>query len=233
MIQISELTKRIGEKTILKGINLTVNKGETIAFLGPNGAGKSTILNILSGLVKPSSGVIKIDELYFKDHKIEIKKKIGFLAHDSYLYDYFSALENLMFFGRLYQVPDIENRAKKLIQEIGLNFFINDPVRTFSRGMIQRLAIARAMLHSPQVLLLDEPFTGLDQQGKNLLNNMIFNMKANGTTTIFVTHDIDKAVTISDRIMIIKGGQLADNFSVDGKTTKLVTDKYMRLVEER
>lgn len=233
MIEISELIKTMGEKTILKNINFNVKNGETVAILGPNGAGKSTILKILSGLLKPTSGTIKINNLDFKVNKLDIKKKIGFLAHNSYLYDHFSPMENLQFFARLYQVTDIEKKAKQVIHEVGLGFFINEPVGTFSRGMIQRLAIARAIIHSPQLLLLDEPYNGLDQQGKRLLTNIILKMKGKGATIVVVTHDIRQAVEISDRIIIIKTGQLIDSFPIEEKNTGRVIEKYMRLVEEK
>ncbi|WP_102345487.1 heme ABC exporter ATP-binding protein CcmA [Bacillus sp. Marseille-P3661] len=226
MITIQALNKTIGAKDILRGIHLNISHGETIGILGPNGAGKSTILKIIAGLVKPSSGIVEIDSLNFKEHDLEVKKKIGFLAHNSYLYDHFSPMENLKLFGQLYKVENCEEKAKELIREVGLTFFMHEPVRSFSRGMIQRLAIARAIIHEPQILILDEPHTGLDQQAVKLLNDVILKMKDKGTTILMVTHDFAQTVKTCDRILIMKHGMIVDDFQVKERNSDYIYEKY-------
>jgi heme exporter protein A len=231
MIEIKKLTKQADNKLILKGVDLNVSSGETVAILGPNGAGKSTLLKVLATLIKPSSGLVKINGLDLKKDHIEVKKLFGYLPHSSLLYDHYTPLENLVFFGNLYGVKDVENRARELVKEVGLSFFINEPVKNFSRGMIQRIAIARAIIHDPQIMLLDEPHTGLDQGAISILNNVVLNMKEKGCTTLMVTHDFKQAAEICDRIIIVKNGKIADDFKIKGKALGLVSDKYQQLVE--
>ncbi|WP_042458272.1 heme ABC exporter ATP-binding protein CcmA [Neobacillus dielmonensis] len=231
MIEITKLTKQADNKLILRGIDIKVSKGETVAILGPNGAGKSTLLKIIAGLIKPTSGLVKMKGLDIKKDGFEIKKSIGYLPHASLLYDHYSPLENLVFFGKLYGVEQVEERAVQLVKEVGLSFFLHDPVKNFSRGMVQRIAIARAIIHDPEILLLDEPHTGLDQGAMTILNNVILTMKNKGTTTLMVTHDFKQAAEICDRIIIIKNGKLVDDFQVKDQSIELVTEKYARQLE--
>jgi heme exporter protein A len=231
MIEIKKLTKQADNKLILRGIDLSITQGETVAILGPNGAGKSTLLKVLATLIKPTSGLVKINGLDLKKDHIEVKKMFGYLPHSSLLYDHYTPLENLVFFGNLYGVKDVEDRARKLVNEVGLSFFINEPVKNFSRGMIQRIAIARAIIHEPKIMLLDEPHTGLDQGAISILNNVILSMKQKGCTTLMVTHDFKQAAEICDRIIIVKNGKIADDFKINSQSLSLVSEKYQVLVE--
>jgi heme exporter protein A len=231
MIEIKKLTKQADNKLILRGIDLSITQGETVAILGPNGAGKSTLLKVLATLIKPTSGLVKINGLDLKKDHIEVKKMFGYLPHSSLLYDHNTPLENLVFFGNLYGVKDVENRARKLVNEVGLSFFINEPVKNFSRGMIQRIAIARAIIHEPKIMLLDEPHTGLDQGAITILNNVVLSMKEKGCTTLMVTHDFKQAAAICDRIIIVKNGKIADDFKINSQSLSLVSEKYQVLVE--
>jgi heme exporter protein A len=231
MIEIKKLTKQADNKLILRGIDLSITQGETVAILGPNGAGKSTLLKVLATLIKPTSGLVKINGLDLKKDHIEVKKMFGYLPHSSLLYDHYTPIENLVFFGNLYGVKDVEDRARKLVNEVGLSFFINEPVKNFSRGMIQRIAIARAIIHEPKIMLLDEPHTGLDQGAINILNNVVLSMKEKGCTTLMVTHDFKQAAAICDRIIIVKNGKIADDFKINNKSLSLVSEKYQVLVE--
>lgn len=231
MIEIKKLTKQADNKLILRGIDLSIKKGETVAILGPNGAGKSTLLKVLATLIKPSSGLIKVNEMDLKKNHIEIKKIMGYLPHSSLLYDHYTPFENLVFFGNIYGVKNVEQRAIELVKEVGLSFFLNEPVKNFSRGMIQRIAIARAIVHEPEILLLDEPHTGLDQGAIAILNNVILSMKAKGTTTLMVTHDFKQAAEICDRIIIVKNGKIVDDFRIENQNLGFVSNKYEQLVE--
>jgi heme exporter protein A len=231
LIDIKKLTKQADNKLILRGIDLSIKKGETVAILGPNGAGKSTLLKVLATLIKPSSGLVKINGLDLKKDHIEIKKILGYLPHSSLLYDHYSPLENLVFFGNIYGVKNIEEKAIQLVKEVGLSFFLNEPVKNFSRGMIQRIAIARAIVHDPEILLLDEPHTGLDQGAITILNNVILSMKDKGATTLMVTHDFKQAADICDRIIIVKNGKIVDDFKMEKHNLGYVSEKYELQVE--
>jgi heme exporter protein A len=231
MIELKKLTKQADNKLILRGVDLSIKKGETIAVLGPNGAGKSTLLKVLATLIKPTSGHVLINGLELRKKQIEIKKLLGYLPHSSLLYDHYSPLENLVFFGNIYGVQDVEQKARKLVKDVGLSFFSNEPVKNFSRGMIQRIAIARAIIHDPEILLLDEPHTGLDQGAISILNNVILSMKDKGTTTLMVTHDFKQAAEICDRVIIVKNGKIADDFRIQNHNLGFVTEKYELLVE--
>lgn len=231
MIQTNQLMKRAGDKIILRGINLSIDQGQTVAILGPNGAGKSTLLRVLATLMKPSSGEVTINGKNLKKNLIEIKSLIGYLPHASLLYDHFTPFENLMLFGKLYAVKNADKRAKELIEKVGLSFFLHEPVKSFSRGMIQRVAIARAIVHDPRILLLDEPHTGLDQQAITTLNKVMLEMKAKGSTTIMVTHDFKQAAEICDRIIIMKNGKIVDDFMLSENNLDLIFDKYAKQTE--
>ncbi|MEH7376359.1 ABC transporter ATP-binding protein [Neobacillus drentensis] len=231
MIEIKSLTKQADNKRILSDVDLSIKKGETVAILGPNGAGKSTLLKVLATLIKPTSGSILVKNMDLKKNHIEIKKIMGYLPHSSLLYDHYTPLENIVFFGNIYDVKNVEQRAIALVKEVGLSFFLNEPVKNFSRGMIQRIAIARAIVHEPEILLLDEPHTGLDQGAITILNNVILSMKAKGTTTLMVTHDFKQAAEICDRIIIVKNGKIVDDFRIENQNLGFVSKKYEQLVE--
>jgi heme exporter protein A len=231
MIEIKKLSKQADNKLILRGVDLSIKRGETVAILGPNGAGKSTLLKVLATLIKPTSGLVNINGMDLKKNHIDIKKILGYLPHSSLLYDHYSPLENLVFFGNIYGVKNIEQRAVELVKEVGLSFFLNEPVKNFSRGMIQRIAIARAIVHEPQILLLDEPHTGLDQGAITILNNVILSMKEKGTTTLMVTHDFKQAAEICDRIIIVKNGKIVDDFKIENRNLGFVSEKYELQVE--
>ncbi|PGY13870.1 ABC transporter ATP-binding protein [Bacillus sp. AFS031507] len=231
MIEIKKVTKQADNKLILRGVDLSIKKGETVAILGPNGAGKSTLLKVLATLIKPTSGSVLVNNMDLKKNHIEIKKIMGYLPHSSLLYDHYTPVENIVFFGNVYGVKNVEQRAIALVKEVGLSFFLNEPVKNFSRGMIQRIAIARAIVHEPEILLLDEPHTGLDQGAITILNNVILSMKAKGTTTLMVTHDFKQAAEICDRIIIVKNGKIVDDFRIENQNLGFVSKKYEQLVE--
>lgn len=231
MIEIDKLFKQADDKLILRGVTLSIKKGETVAILGPNGAGKSTLLKVLTTLIKPTSGEVFMNGLDLRKNQLAIKKLFGYLPHSSLLYDHYSPLENLIFFGKLYGIKNVEQRAVELVKQVGLSFFQNDPVKNFSRGMIQRIAIARAIVHDPQILFLDEPHTGLDQGAIGILNHVILSMKEKGTTTLMVTHDFKQAVEICDRIIMIKNGKVVDDFMLKERNLDYVSKKYQMQVE--
>ncbi|WP_280772240.1 heme ABC exporter ATP-binding protein CcmA [Salipaludibacillus daqingensis] len=226
MIETIGITKTIGEKMILRGVNLRINQGESVAILGTNGAGKSTWLKIVAGLLKQSSGDVLLDGVPRKKDDYSKQQRMGYLGHQSFLYEAFSPVENLHFFAKLYQLKSPDERIHKLIDDVGLSFFKHEPIRSFSRGMIQRLAIARAILHEPNVLLLDEPHTGLDQQAVSLFNRLLLDLKAEGVTIIMVTHDFPQISTICDRAVILRKGRIAEDEWIQGRPVSWIHSLY-------
>lgn len=218
MIETKNITKVLGERFVLRGVNLTIARGETVALLGANGAGKSTFLKIIAGLLKPTDGEVFIDEKKRKKDDYTFQKQIGFLGHHSLLYDALTPVENLTYFAKLYDVNSPEKRIEQLIEDVGLTLFKNEPVRTFSRGMVQRLAIARTLLHEPNVLLLDEPYTGLDQQAVEQFNELLFKLKEDDVTAIVVTHDFEHIHKVCDRAVILRKGKITEDEKLHGRS---------------
>ena len=208
MVQITNLKKNFTLKPILRGINLEIHQGERIALLGANGTGKTTLLRILAGLTQPGKGTISICGLDSTRDMHQIRRLIGFVAHQPYLYEELTALENLLFFARMYTIEHGSERARALLQRVGLERRMNERVSTFSRGLVQRLAWARALLHAPRVLLLDEPDTGMDQQGHELIDTLLNEHTLQGGCTLFTTHQLERALSIRDRIIILVAGRI-------------------------
>lgn len=213
---------------ILRGMSFTIHPGETVAILGPNGAGKSTWLKIAAGLMKTTEGELLIDGEPLKKDKYELQQMIGYLGHQSFLYDHFSPVENLKFFAKVYHLKKPGEKIDQLIEEVGLTFFKYEPVRSFSRGMLQRLAIARAILHDPKILLLDEPHTGLDQQAVEILNKVILRLKEKGVTVVMVTHDFPQVVKTCERVIVMKGGRVKDDITLDEQDVTWLYEHYER-----
>ena len=218
----------------MRNINLRIEKGEFLTIFGPNGAGKTTLIKIMSTLVSPTSGKVVIDGIDIKENSIEVRKKIGVISHETYLYHELTAAENLRFFGRMYDTQDIEKRIDELIKQVGLNYRKNDLVRTFSRGMKQRLSIARALIHDPPILFLDEPYTGLDQHASATFDRILGGMNAHDKTRVLISHDIERGIAMCDRAIILTNGHIAHEMS-DSEIQNLLQCRaiYEKYVEER
>jgi len=207
-IEIRNLTKSFGSHLALRDVDLTVAEGEFLTLVGPNGAGKTTLIRILATLSRPTSGEVWVDGWNLADGAAEVRQRIGFISHQPLLYGDLTAEENLRFYSRIYGVPDPANRIEEVLEQVGLLARRRDAVRTFSRGMQQRLSIARAILHRPAVMLLDEPYTGLDQQAAAMLDEV---MRAVGTaslTVLMTTHDLHRGLVMSDRVAVLSAGRL-------------------------
>lgn len=216
MLELKKMTKMLGDKLILRNITLSLKEGETLAVVGPNGAGKSTFFKCTVGLLQPSGGEIILDGEVIKKKSAAIKQKIGFLGHESFLYNNLTPLENLRFYGKLYKVKDIDRKSIELLKEVGLYLFRDVPIRSFSRGMMQRLAIARVLLAEPKILMLDEPHTGLDQEAVALLNRIIKEKQNAGTSILIISHDFEQVHTLADRVAILKKGKIVDTIQLNG-----------------
>ncbi|SEM40101.1 heme exporter protein A [Mesobacillus persicus] len=217
MLELKKITKMLGDKLILRNITLSLKEGETLAVVGPNGAGKSTFFKCTVGLLQPTGGEIILDGEVVKKKSAAIKQKIGFLGHESFLYNNLTPLENLRFYGKLYKVKDIDRKSTELLKEVGLYLFRDVPIRSFSRGMMQRLAIARVLLAEPKILMLDEPHTGLDQEAVALLNRIIKEKQKTGTSILIISHDFEQVHTLADRVAILKKGKIVDTVQLNGE----------------
>lgn len=208
MIQVRGLTKAFGPKKVLRGIDLDVGQGEFLTLVGPNGAGKTTFLRILATLSRATGGDALIGGVSIADHPAQVRRSIGLVSHRTLLYDDLTAVENLLFYGRMYDVPNLNARIDEVLRQVDLYYRRHDPVRTYSRGMQQRLSIARAILHDPLVMLMDEPYTGLDVQATAMLRAVLQGLAASGRTVIMTTHDLELGLEVADRVAILSGGRI-------------------------
>jgi len=229
MIFAKGITKSFGYFHALKNIDLDIKKGSFLVIFGPNGAGKTTLLNILSTMARPSRGLIKIDGADTKESPEIIRRQIGVISHQTFLYDDLTAYENLYFYGKLYNVDKLESRISRTLGEVELGHRKNDRVRTFSRGMKQRLAIARSTLHDPAILLMDEPYTGLDQRAADLLKQQLEKLSNGDRTIIMATHDITRGLETCDSVAILADGEIRFmelKKNIDVSEFKLIYEKY-------
>jgi heme ABC exporter ATP-binding subunit CcmA len=207
-LHIKALKKSFGLKPVLRGIDLSLCSGERLALLGANGAGKTTLLRILAGLTKPTGGSFHLKGLDGVRDAQQIRRLVGFVAHQPYLYDELTALENLLFFAHMYTVKNIHERARELLRRVGLERRAQERVSALSRGQVQRLALARALLHAPWLLLLDEPHTSLDEEGSALLETLLTEHVEQGGGVLFTTHDLERALKLSHSIAILSDGRI-------------------------
>jgi heme exporter protein A len=221
MIRINQLVKRYGLNIALRGVDLHVREGEFVTLVGPNGAGKSTLMRIVATLLAPTEGQVTVGGWDFPKNADKVRRHIGLVSHQSLLYHDLSAAENLTFFARLYQLDDIPDRVGSALKKVGLFARQRDPVGSFSRGMVQRLTIARATLHEPEVLLLDEPYTGLDQDASALLDDLLAEEVQKRRTIMMITHDLVHGLEHSQRVAILNNGRIVyevDTASIDQAT---------------
>jgi heme ABC exporter ATP-binding subunit CcmA len=204
-----KLVKAFGLRPVLRGISFNVAHGANVSLLGANGSGKTTLLRILAGLSRPTSGTLSIGGWDLPREAWAVRMQLGVVGHQPILYDDLTAEENLRFYARLYSVERPAERAATVLDRVGLAKRSRDLLRTFSRGMQQRLAIARAMVHDPAIFLLDEPYTGLDVKGVAMLDDLLREWKAAGRTVIMSSHNLDHAAAFSDQVLILSRGKIA------------------------
>jgi heme exporter protein A len=208
LITTVQLTKQFGPLLALRGIDLDIRPGEFVTIVGPNGAGKTTLLRILATLSRPTHGHVSIAGHALPKGADEARRQIGLLSHQPLLYGDLTAEENLRFFGKMYDVPQLEARILELLDRVELLDRRQDRARTFSRGMQQRLAIARALLHDPAVVLLDEPFTGLDPRSSDRLEEMLHVLRDGQRTVIMTIHDLERGWAMCDRALVLARGKI-------------------------
>ena len=215
-IAAARLSRRFGQIPALRDVDLRLERGERLALFGANGAGKTTLIRILGLGLKPDSGSLSIDGLDSKRRALEARARIGWLAHASLLYDDLTARQNLEFWGRLYAVEGVKARAERLLDELGLAGYADESVSILSRGLLQRLSLARALIHEPALLLLDEPFTGLDPDAADALRQRLTAIHSARTSLILATHRIEDGLALTDRwIMLTRGRIRASGLSTE------------------
>jgi heme exporter protein A len=214
VIETRGLTRRFAGLTALHGIDLSVTAGEAVALFGHNGAGKTTLLRLLAMLLRPSAGTVHLFGRAITEAGGVIRSRIGFLSHQSFLYPDLTPTENLEFYARMFGVQAVASRVSTLLEQVGLGGWAHRPVRTLSRGLEQRCAVARALLHEPALLLLDEPFTGLDVDAAQMLSDTLRGAHAAGTTLLMVTHDMPRGFDLCRRGIILARGRLVWDGSI-------------------
>jgi heme ABC exporter ATP-binding subunit CcmA len=202
------LTKRYGRVPALKSVDIAVHAGECVAVFGRNGAGKTTLLHIAGSLIRSFEGEVRVFGARRKDADAHTRRAVGLVLHETCLYDDLSVIDNLRFFARLYGVADYESRARALLARFGLDDRADSVVRTLSRGMKQRLAIARALVHRPRLLLMDEPFTGLDEPASQSLVAVLREFVGAGGAVVLSTHDVERAFEVATRALILERGSV-------------------------
>ncbi|MEI2355811.1 heme ABC exporter ATP-binding protein CcmA [Mesobacillus zeae] len=232
MLELKNLTKILGDKVILRNVSLSLDRGESLAVVGPNGAGKSTFFKCTVGLLRPTSGEVYLDGELISKNSMSVKQKIGFLGHESYLYSTLTPLENLKFYGKLYKIKEADKKSAELLKEVGLHLFRDMPVRSFSRGMVQRLSIARVLLAEPEILMLDEPHTGLDVEAAYLLNRILKEKQRRGTAILMISHDFEQVQELADRVAVLSKGKIADTMAIrQGSNLEALKEWYEKAVK--
>jgi heme exporter protein A len=208
-IQTRKLTKAFGHHMALRGVDLDIATGEFLTLFGPNGAGKTTLIRIVASLARPTAGTVQVMGQDLDKAATGHRRQIGLISHNPLLYGDLTADENLRFFGRMYDLPQAQERIDAVLSQVGLRARRGDPVRTYSRGMVQRLAIARATLHDPAIMLLDEPYTGLDLQAADMLRGVLGELAAANRTVILTTHNLEHGLEMCHRAAILHRGKIA------------------------
>ncbi len=232
-IQVKHLAKSFGGRLVLRNLELEVEHGHSLGIIGHNGSGKTTLIRILAGLTRPNSGTVQIDGVAQGTSACDARQSIGLVSHNTFLYQDLTPIENLRFYGRLFDVPDMEARIEVSLERLGLGHHRNSPVRTLSRGLQQRCSIARALLHDPPVVLLDEPDSGLDIQGAGLLPELLQAAGLAQRTVIMTSHNLELSLAMVERVAILARGRLAWQRSTEGLTLAEVRDAYYTYLPPR
>jgi heme exporter protein A len=224
-----DIRKTFGHFNALGGVTLKISRGESVALFGRNGAGKTTFMKVAATLMRATHGKLAIEGVDIHEQAEKARRHIGFLSHNTYLYRDLNPVENLRFFSRLYAIPEAEDRIEHLLDRVGLSRRKSDPVRSFSRGLHQRLGIARVMLHDPSLILLDEPYTGLDANAVDVLNQILDEAAAAGKTLVLTTHDFEQGVRAASRVVIIDRGKIVFDSPATDPGVREAYTQYVRI----
>ena len=231
-IDVRGLRKSYGRTAVLRGLDLEVGWGETLAILGPNGSGKTTLIKTLATLARPDSGSVRVAGFEVTRHGKQARASMGVVTHDAMLYEQLTGSENLKLFGRMFNLDDVEERAARVADRLGMSSRISQRVGTMSHGMRKRLTIARALLHDPAILLMDEPESGLDQQALGILERIVAESAALGRAVVMTTHNLERGTELAQRVAIISRGRIAYHDSFAPLGVAGLRERYAELTEE-
>jgi heme exporter protein A len=229
-VRLEKVEKWFGRASALQDITLSVRRGDFMVLLGRNGAGKSTLLRVIARLIKPNSGKVEISGIDIRQRPELVRERLGFVAHSSFLYRNLTARENLNFFAKLHKLENAEPRVQEALRWVGLEQSADRLVVGFSRGMQQRLAIARATLHNPDLLLMDEPFSGLDLEASELLAEWMQGFVGARKTIVMATHDLEQGLGSVNRWVFVDEGRIVEELAGE---YPFVRDRYKRFLRER
>lgn len=217
MLEIKNLTKSFGSFLAVDNISLSINSGDLYGFLGPNGAGKTTTIKIITGLYSPTSGSVEVDGIDITKNHIEVKKRIGYIPDQPFLYERLTGKEFLYFSGGLYKIPKnkLKDKIEELIDRLNIEEWINKRTEEYSQGMRQRITIASALLHEPKLLIVDEPMIGLDPQSAHIIKQLFKELTGNGTVIFMSTHSLNVVEEICNKVAIIHKGKIIFNDNID------------------
>jgi heme exporter protein A len=230
-VEAEGLTRRFGPRRAVDGVSFALAPGECLALFGPNGAGKTTLLRMVAGLLKPTSGSARIGGVPLGAGP-EVRARVGLISHHSLLYSALTSRENVEFAARLYGVRDPAAAAMAALERMRVADRADTPVRRLSRGLQQRVSIARAMVHAPRIVLLDEPFTGLDEVGARALTDAIGELKAHGAALVLVTHNLSEGLALGTHVAVMLGGRLVRLDRRDATDAATFAAEYRALVTE-
>jgi len=233
MIEVRGLTKHFGSQAALRGIDLDVRRGEFLTVVGPNGAGKTTLMRILATLTQPTEGQVRVGGYDLAQQPAAARRLMGFVSHQPLLYDDLTAEENLRFYARLYGVSEAKAQISAALSWVGLTARRGDLVRTFSRGMKQRLAIVRALLHDPLLLLLDEPYAGLDQEAVVVFRKILAVLRRRERTVVMTTYNLERGAALADRVAMLVEGRIVDEVPTSDLDEAALDARYERAVRGR
>jgi heme exporter protein A len=230
LVEFKKVNKKYGHIHALRDVSVSLNKGEFVSVFGPNGAGKSTFLKLLCTMTPPTSGQILYEGTPLSKLQDSFRSRFGVISHQPFLYSELTALENLRFYAKMYDVQNIDERIKVLLDKVELYKRRNDKVRGYSRGMLQRLSITRALLHDPEIVVLDEPYTGLDTHASDILTRILMELFGAQKTIVMVTHNMKQGYDAASRLAIIKGGKLVFNEEKSKISVQEFDERYIEAV---
>jgi heme exporter protein A len=207
-IEAEALSKSFGSNRALTAIDMKVRRGDWLTIFGPNGAGKTTLIKLLSTLAKPTAGSARLHGLDLKSEPAKIRRVLGVVTHSTFLYNDLSVSENLRFYGRMYLVPDLERRIEEVVSQVQLESRLHDRVGTLSHGLQRRASIARAVMHNPSILLLDEPETGLDPHATTMMREVMDTLNSGDRTVVMTTHNLERGIEIAGQVAVLHEGSI-------------------------
>jgi len=223
-----KIEKKFGYAYAVRNVTLQLRRGEFVVLFGSNGAGKTTLLRMAATLIRPTNGTVCVEGFDARKQPEEARRRIGFLSHNTFVYRDLSALDNLRFFCRLYGVPEDEGRLLQILDRVDLKRRANDPVRAFSRGMQQRVGIARALLHDPSLILLDEPYTGLDAKAAQTLDDLLDEAAEAGKTVVLTSHDLQQGLRSATRAVILDKGSIVHDSPASDPAVRSAYARYIQ-----